>query len=226
LGSIFSAGIIFERGFAAATFLGFGSLGDATGYLKDLLKPTPLVTNVTHGLSNNATLGLNKIAQTLSNAAQSSANVTHGLSNNATLGLTKIAHALNATQLPTITTTTSSSTSYFTNFIIYGVAGLVAAIVALRVISYIYLGFKEKRYKLSQEKYYKEEFKEDMAKSLFYFFLDLKDLFNRHYENNYDEDILTWNYNQVKSFILHNILPPDDLQWAVQQEDNKSQGGQ
>jgi hypothetical protein len=66
------------------------------------------------------------------------------------------------------------------------VAGLVAAIVALRVISYIYLGFKEKRYKLSQEKYYKEEFKEDMAKSLFYFFLDLKDLFNRHYENNYD----------------------------------------
>jgi hypothetical protein len=197
LGSIFSAGIIFERGFAAATFLGFGSLGDATGYLKDLLKPTPLVTNVTHGLSNNATLGLNKIA-----------------------------HALNATQLPTITTTTSSSTSYFTNFIIYGVAGLVAAIVALRVISYIYLGFKEKRYKLSQEKYYKEEFKEDMAKSLFYFFLDLKDLFNRHYENNYDEDILTWNYNQVKSFILHNILPPDDLQWAVQQEDNKSQGGQ
>jgi hypothetical protein len=217
------------------SFFGFGSLGDATGFIKDLLNSTPIVTNVTHpispqslangshGLSNNVTVALNKIAHTLGNATQSSVNFTHGLSNNVTVALNKIAHVVNATHPSTATTTTSSSTTFFTNFVIYGVAGLVAAIVILRIASYLYLRWQENKYKIKQENYYKDEFKEDMAQSLFYFFIDLRALFWQHYGNNYSEDIITWSDEQVKSFISINILPPDDLQWAVQQEDNKKQ---
>jgi hypothetical protein len=140
---------------------------------------------------------------TVPNSTQYFANLTHAIAN-----LTQSIH--------------NASSSFFSTqslsvFLLAGAIGVVVVTILLKVIGTVYVGVQKRRIKGIQDKYYKEQFKQDMADPLFNFYKDIKELVEAYYPNYrkgqmYQSDIIDCKDDQVrKELILDKILPPDKL---------------
>jgi hypothetical protein len=102
-------------------------------------------------------------------------------------------------------------TLFLTNFILYGIVGIIVVTVGSRIVGYFYVGSQQKKIENKQKDYYHKNLKKETTESLFYLYQDIKRLFEQH--NLKDDDMFKWPDKYIKEFIYNNILPPDNILW-------------
>ena len=104
---------------------------------------------------------------------------------------------------------------FITNFILYGVIGVIVATFVLKAIGWFYIRRQKKKVEKGQNDYYKDRFINDMIESLYNFYVDIKDLTDKYYPSYPDiNEFKGQTEDQIKSYIRHKILPSDKIEWS------------
>lgn len=106
-------------------------------------------------------------------------------------------------------------------YILFGSIGIFVGSILFKVLSYFYLKHEESKLTERQSDYWKEKYLEDMAKTLYVLYVDIKKLFVRYYGYhetvglNIHDPMMNLNDLQAITYIKKNILPNVQIEWDI-----------
>jgi hypothetical protein len=103
-------------------------------------------------------------------------------------------------------------------FILFGSIGIFVGSVMFKVFTHFYLNRKEENLKVSQTTYWEDHYIHKMETTLHYFYLDILDLWKRHYKyerSNPSADDPVMIVGDVRKYIHDKILPNVGIEWDI-----------
>jgi hypothetical protein len=106
-------------------------------------------------------------------------------------------------------------------FVLFGLIGIFVINILFKIGAYVYLHIKEEKLRKKQNEYYKDKYRNDMARALYNYSEDIKNLLKRFYDytkNNTtveDDPLLVKCKEQAEEYIKEKVLPSVEIDWDI-----------